>query len=60
LRPQYAVISVGYNNRFGHPHPDALARLAAAGATVLRTDRDGAVVFRSDGERLAAETWLGR
>ncbi len=57
LRPQYAVISVGYNNRFGHPHPDALARLAAAGATVLRTDRDGAVVFRSDGERLTVETY---
>ncbi len=60
FRPQYAVISAGYGNKFGHPHPDVLARLAAAGAVVLRTDRAGAVVFRSDGERLTAETWLGR
>jgi competence protein ComEC len=57
FRPQYAVISAGHDNRFGHPHPDVLARLAAAGVTVLRTDRDGAVVFRSDGEKLTVESY---
>ncbi len=35
------VFPVGYRNRFGHPHPDVLARYV--GANVHRTDRDGAV-----------------
>jgi competence protein ComEC len=43
VRPALALISVGRHNAFGHPDPRALARLAAAGVTSLRTDRDGAV-----------------
>jgi competence protein ComEC len=43
VRPAFAVLTVGYRNRFGHPHPDVSARYAAAGVTVSRTDRDGAV-----------------
>lgn len=46
LRPEVAVIPVGGRNRYGHPHPEVLARLAGAGARVLRTDRDGTVVVR--------------
>lgn len=42
LRPKAAVVSVGAN-RYGHPAPAALARLAAAGVEVWRTDRDGTV-----------------
>lgn len=38
------VFPVGYRNRFGHPHPDILARYA--GATIHRTDRDGAVTLK--------------
>jgi competence protein ComEC len=53
-RPAYAVISAGYGNRFGHPHAETLARLQAAGTAIYRTDRGGAVVFRSDGETLTA------
>jgi competence protein ComEC len=49
LRPEAAVISVGRGNRYGHPHPAALARLAAAGAEVWRTDRDGTVTAWTDG-----------
>jgi competence protein ComEC len=40
-RPVLAIISCGAGNRFGHPHPQTLRRLEAAGARVLRTDRDG-------------------
>jgi competence protein ComEC len=47
LRPSAAVISVGAN-RYGHPSPEAVARLAAAGAAVWRTDRDGTVTVRVD------------
>ncbi len=50
--PRLAVISVGARNAFRHPAPEALARLAAAGATVYRTDLDGAIAVRSDGARV--------
>lgn len=42
-RPALAVISAGRNNRHGHPAPEALARLEAAGVMVRRTDRDGTI-----------------
>lgn len=50
-RPRVAVISVGRNNRYGHPSADVLARLEQAGVAVLRTDRDGAITLtlRPDG-----------
>ena len=47
VRPKVAVISVGKNNRFGHPSSSVLRRLAARKITVKRTDRDGAVVILS-------------
>lgn len=43
-KPEIAVISVG-ENRYGHPHPDTLARLTEAGAQVYRTDAQGTVRF---------------
>jgi len=47
VRPQVAVISVGADNRFGHPAREVLKRLE--GIRVLRTDRDGTVEIVSDG-----------
>jgi len=44
-RPRLAVISVGAGNPFGHPTPETLATLAAHGALVLRTDRDGTIAI---------------
>src|SRR5947207_10307265 len=49
LAPHEAVISVGRHNRYGHPTPDVLARLAAHGVTVLRTDERGTITFSTDG-----------
>jgi competence protein ComEC len=43
VAPTFAIASAGYRSRFGHPRPEVLARYRAAGATVLRTDLDGAV-----------------
>jgi competence protein ComEC len=48
-RPKYAVISVGQNNKYGHPHDDVIKRLASVGAEILRTDKLGTVIFYSDG-----------
>ena len=46
VSPRWAVVPVGYRSRFGHPHPDVLARYRAAGATIVRTDLDGAIQVR--------------
>lgn len=43
LSPSLAVISVGANNWFGHPHAETLALLDAAGTPCVRTDRVGGV-----------------
>jgi len=50
--PSVAVISSGAGNRYGHPSPTVLARLAETGAQVLRTDQGGGVMFTTDGENL--------
>ena len=54
LSPTYAVISCGKNNSYGHPNDGTLERLDAAGAEVFRTDRDGTIVFVTDGTHLTA------
>lgn len=51
-RPELAVISAGAGNSYGHPGSEALQRLNAAGAKVLRTDKLGAVKVCFDGGRL--------
>jgi len=54
--PDYAVIQVGENNRFGHPAQDTLEVLTNTGAEVLRNDRDGAVLFTTDGQDITVKT----
>ena len=54
VSPGVAVISAGASNSFGHPHAEVLARIA--GLVVLRTDSDGWVRLRSDGEGLRYST----
>jgi competence protein ComEC len=56
VAPRVAVVSAGYRNRFGHPAADVVARYAQAGATLLRTDRDGAIVLRLAGDGLTSAT----
>jgi competence protein ComEC len=52
VQPMVAVISAGRDNNFGHPHPAVLARLEAAGATIVRTDESGTLELVSDGRRM--------
>lgn len=49
ITPTFAIISVGDNN-YGHPSAETLDRLAAAGATIYRTDQCGTVTATSDGQ----------
>ncbi|OJH35355.1 ComEC/Rec2 family competence protein [Cystobacter ferrugineus] len=59
VRPQAAIISCGAGNEYGHPTAEALQRLGAQGARVLRTDRDGEVLAVSDGDRVTFTTRKG-
>jgi competence protein ComEC len=55
IRPRIAIVPVGYRNRFGHPAAEVLARYAALGADIYRTDRDGALLVRfEDGASVRA------
>jgi competence protein ComEC len=55
-RPRVAIVSSGARNPFGHPDPLVLERYRAAGALVLRTDRDGSVRVATDGRRVWTAT----
>ena len=54
IRPDVAVISVGENNRYGHPAQETLERLAAIGAEIYRTDLQGTVTIRANVSQDAA------
>jgi competence protein ComEC len=56
VHPAVAMVSVGVDNPYGHPNPAMLAHLAAEGARVLRTDRDGDLAALWTGGRLAVAT----
>ena len=56
VMPEYAVISVGENNDYGHPNDDVLSRLRDAGTTVYRTDEQGTIVAVSDGTTVTFTT----
>ncbi len=60
VTPRAAAISLSATNPFGHPHPEVLERLRAGGARVLRTDRDGAVMFVSDGKTWGVRGFVER
>jgi competence protein ComEC len=54
--PEVGVISVGADNRYGHPHRETLDRLAAHGIVVYRTDLNGNIVVTTDGITYAIST----
>ncbi len=53
--PQYAIISAGKDNRYGHPHAEVLRALDAHGVEVLSTAEEGTITFASDGHNLWRE-----
>lgn len=52
IDPQYAVISCGEENEYGHPHAAPLNLLRSMGVQVFRTDEQGTIICTSDGETL--------
>lgn len=52
VSPEYAVISCGEGNSYGHPHAEVLNELRAEDVKVFRTDEQGTIVATSDGEKI--------
>lgn len=46
LQPKAALISVGKDNRYGHPHGDVIGNLEGNGIKVFRTDEDGSIIYK--------------
>ncbi|MCQ1953312.1 ComEC/Rec2 family competence protein [Arthrobacter sp. zg-Y238] len=56
VRPSLALISVGADNEYGHPAPEILTQLRAAGTAVARTDQHGTVVVVREGNGLEVQS----
>lgn len=52
VNPEYAVISCGFNNQYGHPNADCLNKLRSRGIDLYRTDEQGVIVLQSDGHSI--------
>jgi len=50
ISPMYAIISLGRNNKYGHPNEEVLDTLGKFPLEVLRTDQVGMIVFKSNGK----------
>lgn len=46
LQPKAALISVGKENRYGHPHGEVIGNLERNGIKVFRTDEDGSIIYK--------------
>ncbi len=57
VQPQYAIISAGAGNKFGHPDLEVLKRLNKFGVEIKRTDTQGAVIFSTDGKNIKFIDW---
>lgn len=57
-KPNIAVISVGYNNLYGHPHADVVQRLQQLGSTIYRTDLHGEVQIEIRAEQVRIRSKL--
>jgi competence protein ComEC len=55
--PRYAVFTVGYRNRFGHPREDVVERYRAIGSELLRSDKDGAIMVEMNPQNISVERY---
>lgn len=56
VSPEYAVISCGADNKYGHPHIETLRKLSDLNVEVFRTDVNGTIIAESDGNTITWKT----
>ena len=56
VKPQYGIIQVGEENRYGHPTDNTLKRLKDMNIKTLRTDLNGTITFITDGKTIEVST----
>ena len=59
-KPQLAIISVGRNSRFGHPHKEVVERWRSNGATVFTTGNSGTITISTDGLEISVKEFLAK
>ena len=55
VSPEYAIISAGADNNYGHPHKEVVEILNQFGSVILNTKDNGAIIFKSDGENIVVK-----
>lgn len=60
VKPKYAIISVGDNNKYNHPSRDVINRWENIGAKIYQTNKEGTIVCTSDGTNLEVSTESGK
>ncbi|UOQ86064.1 DNA internalization-related competence protein ComEC/Rec2 [Gracilibacillus salinarum] len=58
IQPKLALISVGVNNRYGHPDQEVVDRLLKNGIKILRTDINGAIIYKFSSNSGTVSTYL--
>ncbi len=56
VNPEIAVISLGKDNDYGHPHKNTIKCLNKINAEIYRTDKDGTIIVTSDGQEISVQT----
>lgn len=56
VNPEYAVITVGEDNNYGHPHKESILALKDRSIPIYRTDKQQTIIFSTDGSNISVNT----
>lgn len=58
VKPEYSIISCGFDNSYGHPHAELIQRLEKAESKIFITYESGAVTIKTDGRKMEVKEYL--
>lgn len=59
IKPEYAILTVGKNNKYNHPHTEIMSRLQNSGVEIHRTDECGDIIFMFTDSSISTECSIG-